>query len=755
MASAFYKKLPYCQVILARKDHGVIGEAQRSAEKVRKKIEADLVKAVGRIREEERNPDTAREKIRTAERDAGRKLQTFEGTMEACSYLGEPCIDHINDIRTAPPGFLSHVTEVYTTFKMDASPSSVKAISSPSTGGGRGKVISKTPNRRCKDEQEASGPSVQGESVELKRFNQIAGLADAKKTIEEQFIWPNQNPNLFQGLLEPDRGMLLFGPPGNGKTLIAKAIAGEAGWVFRAVRTTDFLSANFGDSDKKFTEVFDEMKTAIGENKRGVLFFDEIDAILSARGGKSESEVMRRLKNLFLQLTDGIGQKSRIMVIGATNFPHQLDDAALRRLTQMVEIPLPDLLTIRHLILLYVEEYQKTIDSFRNTCGDETPAAMCPLPRVPHPPSSKPKSLRAHGRSSSESSLSALTGKKPSGLLPPIPLHRGHRSSPSLVSPQPDAEPKPSKVTKATSHSLARLERRVERSSGIGLTISEEPEDEEEDEFAALDATPVEETGEEDEEEAGGEDGKYNRCCVMDFSGLREREDDSSFSIVEVKRESMTITVRRRSGAVDEEVDETVIDAFDEILGISSTDVCIRFAGAEGLDQFLEERSVAGEKGENELYTVVGYSSADVMQVVKMAARLMINSLTEATGDRNVANIDGEVINEHLKLLDNSVIQKAFQLKRPSNNLALVNTITAWGLEHRTDATLKPDDGFAADVDSLNTERETEARRADLVTVVDILRKWVGWFADAAADTIKPKAPAKSAPSARSVDFDL
>jgi len=170
-------------------------------------------------------------------------------------------------------------------------------------------------------------------------FDDIAGLSLAKRTLMETVILPNKRPDLFSGLRSPPKGLLLFGPPGNGKTMVAKAIAKESEATFFAISASSLTSKWLGDSEKLVRALF-----AIAREKQpSIIFIDEIDSVLSERSS-GEHESSRRLKTEFLVQFDGVTTSSedRILVMGATNRPQELDEAARRRLVKRIYVPLPE-----------------------------------------------------------------------------------------------------------------------------------------------------------------------------------------------------------------------------------------------------------------------------------------------------------------------------------------------------------------------------------------------------------------------------
>eukprot|EP00826_Nyctotherus_ovalis_P045533 TRINITY_DN5050_c0_g1_i1.p1 TRINITY_DN5050_c0_g1~~TRINITY_DN5050_c0_g1_i1.p1 ORF type:complete len:279 (+),score=80.63 TRINITY_DN5050_c0_g1_i1:651-1487(+) len=174
------------------------------------------------------------------------------------------------------------------------------------------------------------------------KWEDLIGLEDVKKKMMETIILPIKNPLLFTGLLSPSKGILLFGPPGNGKTMVAKAIASQFGEeiTFFNMSAGTLTSRYYGDSEKLIQALF----ATAAEKQPSAIFIDELDSILGARSSE-EHEASRRLKTEFLVQFDGVGtrQEDRVVVIGATNRPFDLDEAVLRRFTARIFLPLPSM----------------------------------------------------------------------------------------------------------------------------------------------------------------------------------------------------------------------------------------------------------------------------------------------------------------------------------------------------------------------------------------------------------------------------
>lgn len=171
-------------------------------------------------------------------------------------------------------------------------------------------------------------------------WEDIGGLEEVKQQLQEMILYPLEHPDKFLKFsMNPSRGILFYGPPGCGKTLLAKAIATECSSNFISVKGPELLTMWFGESEANVREIFDKAR----QSSPCVLFFDELDSIGTSRG--SGHEASDRVINQLLTEMDGIGSKKSVFVVGATNRPDILDDAILRpgRLDQLVYIPLPDL----------------------------------------------------------------------------------------------------------------------------------------------------------------------------------------------------------------------------------------------------------------------------------------------------------------------------------------------------------------------------------------------------------------------------
>ncbi|XP_017768334.1 PREDICTED: vacuolar protein sorting-associated protein 4A [Nicrophorus vespilloides] len=171
------------------------------------------------------------------------------------------------------------------------------------------------------------------------KWSDVAGLDAAKEALKEAVILPIKFPHLFTGKRIPWKGILLFGPPGTGKSYLAKAVATEANnSTFFSVSSSDLVSKWLGESEKLVRNLFELARA----HKPSIIFIDEVDSLCSSRS-ENESESARRIKTEFLVQMQGVGNDTDgILVLGATNIPWVLDAAIRRRFEKRIYIPLPE-----------------------------------------------------------------------------------------------------------------------------------------------------------------------------------------------------------------------------------------------------------------------------------------------------------------------------------------------------------------------------------------------------------------------------
>jgi len=185
-------------------------------------------------------------------------------------------------------------------------------------------------------------------------WDQVGGLEDVKQELREAVEWPLKFPDVFERLMtKPPKGILLFGPHGTGKTLLAKAVANESECNFIAVKGPELLSKWVGESEKGVREIFRKARQA----SPSIIFFDEVDALVPKRGTfQGSSHVTESVVSQILTELDGMEELKNVTVLAATNRPDMLDDALLRpgRLERHIYVPAPDEESRRKIFEVYL-----------------------------------------------------------------------------------------------------------------------------------------------------------------------------------------------------------------------------------------------------------------------------------------------------------------------------------------------------------------------------------------------------------------
>jgi proteasome regulatory subunit len=197
------------------------------------------------------------------------------------------------------------------------------------------------------------------------RYNDIGGLEKQIQELREVVELPLKNPDIFKELgVQPPKGVLLFGPPGTGKTMLAKAVATESNSTFIHVVASEFAQKFVGEGARIVREVFELAK----KKAPSIVFIDEIDAIGAKRvdlGTSGEREIQRTLMQLLSEL-DGFQPLDNVKIIAATNRVDILDPALLRpgRFDRLIEIPLPDLKARKDILQIYIKKMKVRLDNF-------------------------------------------------------------------------------------------------------------------------------------------------------------------------------------------------------------------------------------------------------------------------------------------------------------------------------------------------------------------------------------------------------
>jgi SpoVK/Ycf46/Vps4 family AAA+-type ATPase len=193
------------------------------------------------------------------------------------------------------------------------------------------------------------------------KWEEVVGLENAKKAVKEAIVYPVQRPDLFP--LGWPRGILLFGPPGCGKTLIAAAVATEIDATFISIDAASIMSKWLGEAEQNVARLFNSARKSATDGKPAIIFIDELDSLMGKHSSEVGGEV--RVRNQYLKEMDGIidkGKNLHVYVIGATNKPWDLDWAFIRRFQKRILVPLPDHHTRLMMFKLYTSHLRLAPD---------------------------------------------------------------------------------------------------------------------------------------------------------------------------------------------------------------------------------------------------------------------------------------------------------------------------------------------------------------------------------------------------------
>jgi vacuolar protein-sorting-associated protein 4 len=270
---------------------------------------------------------------------AEEQKQAINGFIKAINYLQQVLQGDVPDFYRSPlQNQLQISRDELAIMEKNVGNLSKKALVE---GGGKAKPNEKEQETRAQgllDTIIAEKPNV--------KWEDIAGLNEAKKALHEALIMPIKYPDFFVGNVKPWKGILLYGPPGTGKTFIAKACATECESTFFSVSSSDLMSKYMGESEKMIKELF----RIANEKAPSIIFIDEIDSMCGNRSD-NDSDNSKRVKTEFLVQMQGVGSNNeKVLVLGATNLPWALDPAVRRRFERRVLIPLPDMEARMYLI---------------------------------------------------------------------------------------------------------------------------------------------------------------------------------------------------------------------------------------------------------------------------------------------------------------------------------------------------------------------------------------------------------------------
>jgi vacuolar protein-sorting-associated protein 4 len=293
------------------------------------------------------------------------KLYRSAGELFMLALKYETSKEVQNQIKSRLLGYISRAEELQKALDDGGGEDSPHSGGASAGGTAAKKKGDSTPSKKDEEAKLSEGlaGSILAEKPNVK-WDDVAGLEQAKESLKEAVILPTRFPQLFTGKRKPWKGILLYGPPGTGKSYLAKALATESDSCFLSLSSSDLVSKWQGESERLVKAAFQLAR----DRKPSIVFIDEIDSLCTSRS-EGESEASRRIKTEFLVQMDGVGSdQAGVLILGATNVPWEIDNAMRRRFEKRVYIALPEAPARSHMFKVHLGQTDNslTVDDFIN-----------------------------------------------------------------------------------------------------------------------------------------------------------------------------------------------------------------------------------------------------------------------------------------------------------------------------------------------------------------------------------------------------